>query len=90
MITRRKFLATSAAFGTALIVHPSCWQSAAGEVTGSLTAHLLQSEPSETLITILHTNDTHSQISPVPQNDKLYAGKGGAARRATLAKRVRK
>jgi 5'-nucleotidase len=44
----------------------------------------------ETLITILHTNDTHSQIDPLPDNDKQYAGKGGVARRATLVKRVRK
>lgn len=42
----------------------------------------------ETLITILHTNDQHSHIDPLPQNDKR-AGKGGIARRATLVKRVR-
>jgi len=43
----------------------------------------------ETLITILHTNDTHSQIDPLPENDKQYPGKGGVARRATLVKQVR-
>ena len=43
----------------------------------------------ETLITILHTNDTHSQIDPLPANDK-NVGKGGVARRATLVKRIRK
>ena len=43
----------------------------------------------ETVITILHTNDTHSQIDPLPAND-ANAGKGGVARRATLVKRVRK
>jgi 5'-nucleotidase len=43
----------------------------------------------ETVITILHTNDTHSQIDPLPANDK-NAGKGGVARRATLVKRIRK
>lgn len=94
MITRRRFLATSAAFGTALLVRPASWQSAAngdaGLLAGSFTGPLLQPSPGETLITILHTNDTHSQIDPVPQNDKLYAGKGGVARRATLAKRIRK
>ena len=41
------------------------------------------------VITILHTNDTHSQIDPLPAND-ANAGKGGVARRATLVKRVRK
>ena len=43
----------------------------------------------ETVITILHTNDTHSQIDPLPANDR-NAGKGGIARRATLVKRIRK
>src|SRR5207247_2706891 len=56
----------------------------------SISAPLLQPALGETLITILHTNDTHSQIDPVLENDKIYAGKGGVARRATLVKRVRK
>jgi 5'-nucleotidase len=43
----------------------------------------------DTVITILHTNDTHSQIDPLPANDK-NAGMGGVARRATLVKRIRK
>ena len=50
---------------------------------------LLQASEAETVITILHTNDTHSQIDPLPAND-ANAGKGGVARRATLVKRVRK
>ena len=37
----------------------------------------------DTVITILHTNDTHSQIDPLPANDR-NAGMGGVARRATL------
>jgi len=28
-------------------------------------------------ITILHTNDTHSNIDPFPENDKRYANRGG-------------
>ncbi len=43
----------------------------------------------DTVITILHTNDTHSQIDPLPDNDR-NAGKGGVARRATVVKRIRK
>jgi 5'-nucleotidase len=50
---------------------------------------LLEASAAETVITILHTNDTHSQIDPLPPNDR-NAGKGGVARRATLVKRVRK
>src|SRR5690349_17764986 len=73
MIDRRKFLSSSAAFGAALVTLPRSLAFASGEV----------------VITILHTNDTHSQIDPLPANDK-NAGKGGVARRATLVKRVRK
>ena len=90
MITRRRFLTTSAIFGTSLVA--SQWDLAfsSGSAPGSLTVPLLQSRRGETLITILHTNDTHSQIDPLPANDALYPGKGGVARRATLVKRVRK
>jgi 5'-nucleotidase len=73
MIDRRKFLSSSAIFGAALVTSPRSFAFAAGEV----------------VITILHTNDTHSQIDPLPANDK-NAGKGGVARRATLVKRIRK
>jgi 5'-nucleotidase len=74
MINRRKFLTTSAAFGVTLAGFPR---------------ELLKASAAETIITILHTNDTHSQIDPLPEND-ANAGKGGVARRATLVKRVRK
>lgn len=74
MIKRRTFLKTSAAFGATLAVFPR---------------ELLQASAADTVITILHTNDTHSQIDPLPAND-ANAGKGGVARRATLVKRVRK
>lgn len=87
MISRRKFLTRSALFGTAVLVRPNSLLSLSN--FASLTDPLLTPGPGETLITILHTNDTHSQIDPLPANDKLYPGKGGVARRATLVKRVR-
>lgn len=40
-------------------------------------------------ITILHTNDTHSQIEPFPNNNPKYPGLGGFARRATMIKKIR-
>jgi len=88
MITRRKFLATTAAFGAATLVRPT--EILTSTTHESLAEPLLLPSRGETLITILHTNDTHSQIDPVPPNDKLYPGKGGVARRATLVKRVRR
>lgn len=79
MINRRRFLTSSAIFGTALIASPV---RSASWFDGPLE--------SEVVITILHTNDTHSQIDPLPANDRNFPGKGGVARRATLVKRVRK
>jgi 5'-nucleotidase len=70
---RRRFLTTAAAFGATAIALPR---------------DLIASPAADTTITILHTNDTHSQIDPLPANDR-NAGKGGVARRATLVKRIR-
>jgi 5'-nucleotidase len=74
MINRRTFLTTSAAFGATIAAFPR---------------DFLHASAADTVITILHTNDTHSQIDPLPAND-VNAGKGGVARRATLVKRIRK
>jgi 5'-nucleotidase len=74
MINRRTFLTTSAVFGATIAAFPR---------------DLLRASAADTVITILHTNDTHSQIDPLPAND-VNAGKGGVARRATLVKRIRK
>ena len=74
MINRRTFLTTSAVFGATVAAFPR---------------DLLKASAADTVITILHTNDTHSQIDPLPAND-ANAGKGGVARRATLVKRIRK
>ena len=89
MITRRRFLGGSAAFGAALFMPCSVTGFRPSRESISLTAPLLEPQAGEKLITILHTNDTHSQIDPFPADDRLYAGKGGVARRATLVKRVR-
>ncbi|MDQ3667030.1 MAG: metallophosphatase [Acidobacteriota bacterium] len=90
MFTRRNFLTTSAIFGASLVARPWDLAFSSGSAAESSATPLLQPRRGETLITILHTNDTHSQIDPIPANDKLFPGKGGVARRATLVKRVRK
>ena len=80
MINRRRFLATSAVFGATSFVWPRV-----------LTRQVaVEAAAADTLVTILHTNDTHSQIEPVAANDPRNAGKGGVSRRATLVKRIRK
>ena len=55
---------------------------------GSLT--LKSCETKTKHITILHTNDTHSQIEPFDTNHHKFANKGGVARRASLVQKVRK
>nr|BCX01584.1 MAG: metallophosphatase [Bacteroidota bacterium] len=40
-------------------------------------------------IVLLHTNDVHSRIEPFPDTAGALAGLGGAARRATLVRRLR-
>jgi 5'-nucleotidase len=79
MIHRRKFLASSFACGSAFVV---------SRVAGGSLVESIVSAREEIKVTILHTNDTHSQIDPLPTNDK-YAGKGGVARRATLVRNIR-
>ena len=39
-------------------------------------------------ITILHTNDVHSQIEPFPSNHQHYPNKGGFAKRAKLFEKL--
>src|SRR6266480_4917729 len=90
MITRRRFLKASLAGGLVATSPRSALQLVSTPVWSAVGAPLLETKPGETLITILHTNDTHSQIDPLPANDQQYPDKGGVARRATLVKRVRK
>lgn len=41
-------------------------------------------------IVILHTNDTHSRIEPLPETDRTTPGKGGVVRRASYVDQIRK
>jgi 5'-nucleotidase len=90
MTTRRDFLGASIAAGLSLSFPNGLRSLYTSTNRAAIWAPLLAPEKGETLITVLHTNDTHSQIDPILENDKTYAGKGGVARRATLVKRVRK
>jgi len=90
MINRRRFLKASMAGGLIAASPRSALQLFASPAFAPLSAPLLEVAAGEKLLTILHTNDTHSQIDPIPANDRLYPDKGGVARRATLVKRIRK
>jgi len=90
MIDRRKFLQSSIVGGAGLAFPNAAFRLLSSSARAAISEPLLDVAAGETLITILHTNDTHSQIDPIPDNDPRYAGKGGVARRATLVKEVRK
>ncbi|MGB1391648.1 MAG: bifunctional metallophosphatase/5'-nucleotidase [Flavobacteriaceae bacterium] len=63
----------------------------AGLAYASLIGLTFQScKTSQKHVTILHTNDTHSQIEPFETNHHRYAGKGGVAKRAVMIEKVRK
>src|SRR5262245_44818354 len=87
MTTRRDFLGASVLAALSFSLPRSLGPLRARE---AIWSPLLEPAAGETLITVLHTNDTHSQIDPILDNDKTWAGKGGVARRATLVKRIRK
>jgi 5'-nucleotidase len=55
---------------------------------GGLTFNSCETKPKH--ITILHTNDTHSQIEPFDISHHKFANKGGVARRASLVQQERK
>lgn len=90
MITRRRFLKASLAGGLVAASPHSALRLLSMSPWSPISAPLLEVSAGEKLITILHTNDTHSQIDPLPANDRQYPDKGGVARRATLVKRIRK
>lgn len=46
-------------------------------------------KPDLVKLTILHTNDVHSRIEPFPMDGSRNQGLGGAAKRATLIKKIR-
>ena len=89
MIDRRHFLKASIAGGAVLAFPNALSRLLTPAVRAAISEPLLELAAGETLLTILHTNDTHSQIDPIPATDKQWGGKGGVARRATLVKEVR-
>jgi 5'-nucleotidase len=54
----------------------------------SIPGELLALPDTESL-TILHTNDVHSQVEPFPDNHKKFPGMGGAAARAAIIHQIR-
>lgn len=53
----------------------------------SFSHSLLSQKPKK--ITILHTNDTHSNIDPFPDNHSKFPGMGGVAKRHALIQQIR-
>ena len=73
---RRKFIRTTALVSGGMIISTSAF---------SQSNSILKTKK----ITILHTNDTHSNIDPFPLNHAKYPDKGGVARRFDLIQKIR-
>lgn len=74
---RREFIRNTALISGGTLIAPS------------LFAQSVSSESKERKITILHTNDTHSNIDPFPENHAKYPGRGGVSRRFELIEQIR-
>jgi len=57
--------------------------------TGAYPLFASTTAPEIVQLTILHTNDVHSRIDPFPMDGSRNQGLGGAAKRATLIKKIR-
>lgn len=75
---RRKFLRNSVAVSGGILVAPSL-----------IAKEIVPLDVKENKLTILHTNDTHSNIDPFPENHAKYPGMGGVSRRFELINKIR-
>jgi 5'-nucleotidase len=75
-MNRRNFIQNSAFAGGLLTL-------------GNFPLHAFVNDENITKISILHTNDVHSRLDPFPMDGSRNAGKGGAAKRASLIKSLR-
>jgi len=75
MLNRRDFL-RKAAMGAGLLT------------TGAFPFRALAAG-TETRLTILHTNDTHSRLEPFPMDGSKMQGQGGVAARAAVIEQIR-
>jgi len=76
---RRAFLQNTALVAGGSLVAPSV-------IAGN---SMKVSVPKSQSVTILHTNDTHSNIDPFPENHAKYPGKGGVSRRYEIIEKIR-
>jgi 5'-nucleotidase len=74
---RRKFIQNTVVVSGGLILAPSVIAQDSSKVSP------------KNKLTILHTNDTHSNIDPFPENHSRYPGKGGVARRYEIIQKIR-
>ncbi len=75
---RNEFLQQTFAISGGLILAPQL-----------LKENLSKKSKKEITLTILHTNDTHSNIDPFPVNHARYPGQGGVERRFELIEAIR-
>nr|WP_321408926.1 metallophosphatase [uncultured Carboxylicivirga sp.] len=64
-------------------------QIGAGALAMAAVPQLYSCSDKEVRLTILHTNDVHSQIEPLPANHHEYPNGGGYAKRAAIVSKIR-
>ncbi len=74
---RRKFLQNSFVISGGILLSPR------------LLANEISKPSKKKRLTILHTNDTHSNIDPFPVNHSKYPGQGGVSKRFELIQKIR-
>lgn len=80
---RRDFIRNTALITGGALVAPSLFANTSSSIL------LNSGSEGSKKLTILHTNDTHSNIDPFPDNHAKYPGKGGVVRRFELIKKIR-
>ncbi len=78
-MNRRDFLRNTALISGGTMIAPSLF---AQDALGSKASK-------SNKITILHTNDTHSNIDPFPENHAKFPGQGGVSRRFEMIQKIR-
>lgn len=79
---RRNFIKNTVLISGGLVISPSFFSQSNDNSDRNVKAKTKK-------LTILHTNDTHSNIDPFPENHAKFPSRGGVARRYEIVQKIR-
>lgn len=79
---RRNFIKNTVLISGGLVISPSLFSQSDDNSDRNVKAKTKK-------LTILHTNDTHSNIDPFPENHAKFPSRGGVARRYEIVQKIR-